>query len=128
MSGPRTVSDAGRSMEEGPMTTLHQIALRGRASGRGRVTHAAYMRVQAALMPRGAELAWIERHSAAYRDWVESFARISDDDEPPTISEATLRRLARWSFVATPARAHAGAARRVSPLGGRRSVAQGAVV
>jgi hypothetical protein len=60
------------------------------------------MRVQAELMPRGAELAWIEQNSAAYRAWVESFARISDDGFP-TISEATLRRRARRDFVATKA-------------------------
>jgi hypothetical protein len=66
---------------------------------RGRVSHAAYMRVQAALMPRGAELAWIEQHSAAYRIWVERFAEVSDEG-PPTISEAVLRRLARENFAA----------------------------
>jgi hypothetical protein len=80
---------------------------------RGRVSHGAYMRVQAELMPRGAELAWIEQHSAAYRAWVEGFARISDDGSA-TISEATLRRLARQNFVAArhqPARARRTRAR-----------------
>ena len=83
-------------------TTLQHLVFRRPARGRGCVTHGAYMRVQAELMPRGAELAWIEENSAAYRAWVESFARISDD-RTPTISEATLRRLARANFVATKA-------------------------
>jgi hypothetical protein len=65
------------------------------------VSRTAYMRVQAELMPRGDELAWIEQHSGAYRAWVESFARIVDHS-PPTITEATLRRLARTRFVTTP--------------------------
>jgi hypothetical protein len=68
---------------------------------RERVTHGAYMRVQAELMPRGAEVEWIERHSAAYRAWVESFARVSDDG-PPTMTEAALRTLARERFLAAP--------------------------
>ena len=81
-----------------PSSESPALDLRRPAWGRGRVSHVTYMRVQAALMPRGAELAWIEQNSAAYRAWVESFARISDDG-PPTISEATLRRLARKNFA-----------------------------
>jgi hypothetical protein len=75
------------------------------------------MRVQAALMPRGAELAWIEQHSAAYRAWVERFAQVSDEG-PPTISEETLRRLARENFVAArhhPVRARSSPARKRGP-------------
>jgi hypothetical protein len=83
------------------------IALLESIGGRARVTHGAYMRVQARLMPRGAELKWIERHSAAYRAWVESIATVSDDG-PPTITEATLRRLAQEHFAAAHGRDRVG--------------------
>jgi hypothetical protein len=94
--------DAKAQASDEPVPTLSSASpaldLPRPAWRRGRVSHVAYMRVQAALMPRGAELAWIEQHSAAFRAWVERFARVSDEG-PPTISEATLRGLAQENFV-----------------------------